>query len=509
MIIDAYTKIFRFFIQICAVMFFSFLTLFILSLNGYSFSSENLEEEKIVIDKPYKGSGSSIIHITEFGAIGDGISNCTKAFQKAAKYLQLNGGTLIIDSGVYIVGKQKLSSGYWAGSSYFAESILEFKHANKPIIILGQKATLKANDGLKYGSFNPVTGKRDSLRKEGNKSDYYASAYTIINAVGCVSISISGLILDGNSEKLDVGPSFGKEGIQLAATGISLYNNKKVSITDCYIHHCALDAIIVAWAGLKNTDPIYLHTIKNVIAKYNGRQGLSWVGGNDLTVINSEFSSTGKAYNNSLPIVSKPSAGIDIEIENSIIKNGNFIGCKIYDNVGPGLSSIGHDTYNINFKNCIFIGTTSSAAYPKSQNFSFDSCTFVGKVERIFGSADNSKAISFKNCLFTMDESRSPNGKVYGETWEFYEGQNVVFDNCEFDAENRKLPIFNNKEIVFLNCRFSQDGDVDFYGSASFKGTTRFIMKGKGKLNISESEFEGQIIYNNQAAKDIKKIKID
>lgn len=151
-----------------------------------------------------------------------------------------------------------------------------------------------------------------------------------------------------------------------------MYNNKQVDIADCYIHHCALDAILIGWTGLKETDLIYPHTIKNVKATYNGRQGLSWVGGNNLTVIKSEFSSTGKALNNGRLVVSKPSAGIDIEIEESIIKNGNFINCMIYDNSGPGLSSIGHDTYNINFKKCTFIGTTNSAIYPKSQGFKFD-----------------------------------------------------------------------------------------------------------------------------------------
>ena len=450
---------------------------------------------------------SKVVHIKDFGAIGNGITNCTEAFQKAAAYLQTNGGTLIIDPGNYIVGKQRLSGSYSAGSSYFAESILSLIDAKKPIIILGYGAVLKAADGLKYGSFNPLTGEKDSIRKEGNTSSYYASAYTFINAIRCISVSIKGLTLDGNSKKLNIGPAFGPEGIQLSALGIGLYGNKKANVTDCYIHHCALDGIIVAWPGLKDGDSIYPHTLKNVKAEFNGRQGLSWIGGNNLTVINCEFTSTGKALNNSLPVVSKPSAGIDIEIENSIIKNGSFINCLVYDNAGPGISSIGHDTYNINFKNCTFIGTTNSAAYPKSQCFSFDSCTFVGKVERIFGSADKSKAASFKDCLFTMDKKRSPNGKVFGDTWEFYEAQNIIFDHCEFDAGTKRLPNFNTPEIVFLNCTFSQNSDKNFNAAAIFKGTTKFIMHGKGRIETSQSNFSGNIIYNNQKVLNIKNIK--
>jgi hypothetical protein len=447
---------------------------------------------------------SSAAHIKDFGAVGDGVTNNTEAFQKASAYLLANGGTLIIDPGSYVVGKQRLSGSYTAGSAYFAEPILSFIDAKKPIVVLGYKATLKAADGLKFGSFNPITGEKDSIRKVGNNSSYYASAFTFFNVVRCVSITIKGITLDGNSAKLNIGPAFGPDGIQLAALGIGLYSNKSAVVADCYIHNCALDGIIVAWTGLKDGDPIYPHTITNVRAEYNGRQGLSWVGGNNLTVINSDFSSTGKALNYGLPVISKPSAGIDIELENSILKNGNFINCRVFNNAGSGVISIAHDTYNINFKKCTFIGTTNSAAYPRSQNFSFDSCTFVGRVERIFGSVDKSKATSFKDCLFTMDPKMSPNGQVYGDTWEFYEGQNVVFDHCEFDAVNKYLPTFNVPEIEFLDCSFSQNSDKNFNAAAIFKGTTKFIMAGKGKIDATKSVVEGNLIYNNKKIKDLK-----
>ena len=493
-------------------LFFLFLCYFSLYLfaNNNSSRLENLIIKDFFFNRqPAVNSEQKIIHIKDFGAVGNGITNCTEAFQKAAAYLQANGGTLVVDPGTYIVGKQRLSGSFEAGSSYFAEPILSFKDVKKPINIRGYKAVLKAADGLKYGSFNPVTGEKDSIRKKSNRTDYYASAYTFINATGCSSVSIKGLTLDGNSVKLEIGPTFGPEGNQLPATGISLYNNKEVNIVDCYIHHCALDAIIVAWTGLTDADPIYPHTIKNVKAKYNGRQGISWVGGNNLTVINSEFSSTGKALNNGVPVAGLPAAGIDIEIENSVIKNGNFINCLVYNNAGYGLSCLGHNTFNINFRKVTFIGTTNDAAFPKSQCFSFDSCTFVGKVVGIHGDKDRSKANIFKNCLFTMDPQKSPNGKVFGNGWGFYDAQNVVFENCVFNAVNKRLPVFNTKELVFINCKFIQNSNENFRTIATFKGTTQFVMKGKGKIDASEGTFEGEVLYNNQKITDIKKIKFE
>jgi hypothetical protein len=169
----------------------------------------------------------------------------------------------------------------------------------------------------------------------------------------------------------------------------------------------------------------------------------------------------------------------------------------VNDNAGAGIISIGQDTYNINFKNCRFIGTSNSAAYPKSAGFSFDSCTFVGKVERIFGSSDKSKATFFKDCLFTMDKKMSPTGKVFGDRCEFYEAQNVVFDRCRFDADSTALPVFNNKEIVFVNCSFSQDNNTDFNASAIFKGTTHFYIPEKKIIKTEESKFEGEVILSH------------
>jgi hypothetical protein len=102
----------------------------------------------------------------------------------------------------------------------------------------------------------------------------------------------------------------------------------------------------------------------------------------------------------------------------------------------------------------------------------------------------------------------SPDGKVCGDTWEFYEGQNIIFDHCTFDAATKHLPTVNTPEIVFLNCTFSQNSDKDFNAAAIFKGTTKFVMKGKGTLITSLSDFTGKIIYNDQIATDIRNIRL-
>jgi hypothetical protein len=122
----------------------------------------------------------------------------------------------------------------------------------------------------------------------------------------------------------------------------------------------------------------------------------------------------------------------------------------------------------------------------------------VGMVQRIFGSPNKEKAVSFKDCSFTMDSTLSPSGKVFGNTWEFYDAKNALFDHCIFNAGRKNLPTFNVPEILFLNCTFFQNSNKDFNAAAIFKGTTKFIMKGEGKLNTERSKFEGTILYNDQ-----------
>ena len=54
-----------------------------------------------------KSQFAKTVHIRDFGAIGDGKTNNTQAFQKASAYLKSNRGKLIKDSGCYIEIKQK------------------------------------------------------------------------------------------------------------------------------------------------------------------------------------------------------------------------------------------------------------------------------------------------------------------------------------------------------------------------------------------------------------------
>ena len=98
--------------------------------------------------------------INFFGAHGDGITNDQEAFQKAADYFNKRGGNgkLIIPTGVYIVGKQQFNSNTTKEAVYQGSDLLAFKNVHDLVIEGGAHTIIKYANGLRYGSFNPVTG---------------------------------------------------------------------------------------------------------------------------------------------------------------------------------------------------------------------------------------------------------------------------------------------------------------------------------------------------------------
>lgn len=96
-------------------------------------------------------------NIKDFGAIGDGITNDTQAFQDAGIAIsENNGGTLIIPEGKYLVGRQTFANGINKGYAYKSEDILAISNCTNEVVIKGiGKVEIKAIDSLKFGSFDP------------------------------------------------------------------------------------------------------------------------------------------------------------------------------------------------------------------------------------------------------------------------------------------------------------------------------------------------------------------
>lgn len=401
--------------------------------------------------------------IKSFGAKGDGKTNDHAAFQRAAAFFNARGGNgkLVISKGTYIVGKQKFNKNTTTKSAFEGEALIHLKNI-KNLIIEGDKLTkIRYRAGLKFGSFDPNNGK---VSKNGNNFFKYSFAAIIKNAIElteCENISILNLELDGNNQGIELGGIWGDVGRQLPHTGILIENSRVITIDNVYSHHFGLDGMMIMnkSGNSKIKDAII---ISNSRFEYNARQGLSWVGGNELTVVKSGFNHTGKAG-----FASSPGAGVDIEAEVGTISNGKFIDCEFINNTGVGLLADSGPSSDCQFINCLFWGVDSWSSWIRKPRFSFTGCTFRGSIVHGFNAEKDRDATVYSNCLF---EDVPYKGKeVHGNFLvESNYAKRLRFENCTFKATKKKIawiaaapPVSPEEMYQLINCHFIFNGGID------------------------------------------------
>jgi hypothetical protein len=273
-----------------------------------------------------------IVKVDDYGAHGNGVDDDTAAFQSAAEVVQAFGGAISLGHNkVYRVGEQIHTDGVYPYYVYQPIISIDGVHGNK-VAIIGNGATLKLNDGLRFGSFDKNTGAVYNPTLPFTDHAYDVGVGNIIQITNCDEVEIRDLTIDGNIDSVVLGGFFGDTGRQCDGVGVYLSKNSKVSVYNAYSHHNTLDGFYIADATA-TAGVLKPHSLMNVESFYNARQGLSWVGGNGLTVFDSKFSYTGRAT-----FTSSPGAGCDIEAM-VINRNGQFTNCKFVDNVGEGLIS--------------------------------------------------------------------------------------------------------------------------------------------------------------------------
>lgn len=336
-----------------------------------------------------------VVDVQALGAVGDGHADDTDAFARAAAIIQrLGGGTIFIRRGVYLVGRQRAASRSGLGFAYRSEDIISLSDCPRPVAIIGDHAVLRVTPGLRYGAFDPATGLSESHDMPFVNRDYVASLGSMISVQRCADVQISGLELDGNVEALRIGGEWGDTGRQIPAIGIFASGNEHLGITDVFTHHHALDGIQIGYPGLRDGAPPKPHELSRVRSENNGRQGLSWVGGNSLVVTNSSFSHTGKGR-----IATSPGAGVDIEPEGSICRNGLFVETIMLNNAGSGVVADSGDSADLTFVRCTFWGTTNWSAWLRKPHILLAGCEVYGDYPEPFVSPEHLESdVTFIDC---------------------------------------------------------------------------------------------------------------
>jgi hypothetical protein len=451
------------------------------------------EDDERSEGSPLSRSASGVLLVdlkADCGAKGDGKTNDTSAFQKAAKLIyDAGGGELTIPAGVYIVGRQykkkptdgdakSRSTAFYRREDIFAIAATP-AHPVTNVKINGFGATIRIASDLHYGGFDPVSG----LPMDAGPGEVIdanaAHVGRVFELSDCDHVWIRGVEIDGNLFGLILGGQWGDTGRQCEATGIWLNRCLNAAVTDVHTHHHALDGIAVLHTGSEPTITKQ-HRLARVVSEYNGRQGLSWIGGKGLEVYDSKFNHTGKAKNrNGELLMSKPGAGLDIEPNagrDEKSSDGLFTRCEFVNNAGAGLlAAVGHGGYST-FDDCTFWGTTSYSLWLGQPGLKF-------VASRVYGTAlhvgDGHS-----------DDDEAPNAALA-----------TVFDDCDFeDKEWTDGNVKRNNALYSVPVRYrtNADGSRTSLGSRSNGATwknCRFVANEIRGVSISDAStrerFEG------------------
>jgi hypothetical protein len=279
------------------------------------------------------------INVKDFGAKGDGVTDDYKALLAVAAHINtLGGGTILIPQGTYYIAP------YHTQDNHISDIL--FTNCNN-LIIRGNHATISVN-----GSF-----KRNADRKTGNFWNSYNNEITPLSFYKCSNITIQGLELNGNVDKM----SRDSIVIEHSSNLITILDCDNVSIDNVNVHHSQTDGLYIG--GKKNVSTNV--NVKNSTFSNNARQGMSITSLYKGFFENCVFKNSGitnQAYGRH-----SPSVGVDIEPNSTTgikVSNLKFYKCVFENSIGGQfLCSSPQTTDTVTLKNCIISAQTSTTTY--------------------------------------------------------------------------------------------------------------------------------------------------
>jgi hypothetical protein len=374
------------------------------------------------------------VNVSQFGFRPDGKTDNTEAFQKLVSYVNKKGGNVILNfpKGIYYAGKQTKTlkrQGYYLSAS----DVLGFVDVSNVVIKGAAGTVFKYNDNLYFGSFEVPSLKKMDVSRDFYKPENACYIGNFISFTNSRNITIENLTLDGNADRAIGGGAYGDIGIQIPYTGLNIINTQNVIVRNLVSENFGLDGVIVSnRLGIATAnDSVYFYDCR---FSKNGRQGMSWISGNQLEARNCRFELTGRGK-----FSSSPGAGLDIESEEHPIRNGKFVSCTFFDNVGCAMVSETGDVADCFFDSCSFIGTTMYSVWPRQPGFVFKNCSIWGSGVHGYSSEDDLKATKFIKCKFT-DAPYLGKYATYGNfLFESTGVKRLSFEECIFEAGTKKI----------------------------------------------------------------------
>jgi len=396
--------------------------------------------------------------VTDFGAIGDSVTDNTDAFVKAGIFFSNfltndTTGILIIPSyhpinstnpAVYKVGRQLVMNDSFIISTDYngVTRFRKFKHWHTDqgavsglgdttenygmlalnnvhgMIIKGSDSvhppTIRYKDSLMFGSFlnvgdtftngafiqiNPTNFTQPLIHYGYNQTKktkgWIGHFITVQNSS---QVTIKHLRIDGNNTAFKWGGTYSNNGgIQLPHAGIFCKNADTVSIKNVYACRFGFDGILL-FNGNKHV------TLDSCKFNENTRGGISWTGGQYVTAKYCEANENGRT----VPISSlaNPGTGIDIEPDFNAdsCKFGYFFKCTFNNNLGAAISTnqiIAHKVYDMHFDSCTMYASREIGIFCTGKKYFFEDCAINAAVAWSSVDSNEANANIYKGCHFS------------------------------------------------------------------------------------------------------------
>lgn len=426
-----------------------------------------------------------VVSIIDFGAAPNDQKSDQLAFNAAAKYINKRKGftKLIIPTGSYLVGpiynyNQKIKS-ISRGRLW---DVLNLENCDSVVIEGGKDARIKFNSGIPVGTVPGLSQNTDSAVHVG----------AFIRLTNSKNITVKNLHANGNNSQFRLLKTWGAgtNPYEREHDGLFLLNCQNIQVLNSSFNYFVRDGVMI----LQDKDKMPVKNITIINSKFNnnGRNGLSWCGGENVNFANCQFN-----FNATGKIVTNPACGIDIEPERGAkCRNGSFTDCLIEGNGGYALGSGYAEASNVTFKNCKFIGSSNYSIFCQSPAFVFKDCTIAGTSMFTYNSYNRANGTQLINCkivdsiadkkIFKENYLLAVKGryvsfsgcdfKTYSVPIVYTEiskksgkkdGENTLFENCIFTANFKKKSTWGNLALLtsnskFKNCKFYSTGLADF-----------------------------------------------
>lgn len=406
-----------------------------------------------------------------FGAVGDGVTDDHAAF-RAMTARGVTLGYLHIElrhGAIYRVGKQNANSldSLGFGPYYRAnENPIEALNLSS-LIVRGNGAKFKFNDGLLYGGFNTTTG----LPEDSTGPSHNAHPGYIVRSSNTPFVRVGGFEVEGNSQNMVLGGACPSVGFfEARHGGVLIDGAEDCKLSDMEIYNVLLDGWIVTQSssgGLTTSSDRLPCIIENVRVHDFGRSGFSILGGNQVLLVNSSSVRAAAA-----PVTgggvrgTAPACAMDIESEAGVIRNVTVINCN-FEQGAHGSYCVtfdSGDTKEISFYDSRLVGTQ----WVDKEGAKFYNCDIYGCFVRATGNYTNPADNPVFNDCFITDATvndtplQTQSGLLFGNSTPQMTG--TAFNRCTFDLARLK---FNAPDTITRHCTWILRYDTTVFAAGT------------------------------------------